>query len=152
MLMIGVAFHIVAAVIWVGGMFFALVVLRASTGPLDPPTRLALWERVFARFFPWVWGAVAVLLVSGFSMIIWGFGGFDKIGTYVHVMMGLGIIMMLIYAHLYFAPWQRFRRAVAAREWPVAAKNIDQIRLMVTINLVLGLITVVVGAAGRYYG
>ena len=152
MLMIGVAFHIVAAVIWVGGMFFALVVLRPSTGPLDPPTRLALWERVFARFFPWVWGAVAVLLVSGFSMIIWGFGGFDKIGTYVHVMMGLGIIMMLIYAHLYFAPWQRFRRAVAAGEWPVAAKNIDQIRLLVTINLVLGLITVVVGAAGRYYG
>ena len=152
MLMIGVAFHIVAAVIWVGGMFFALVVLRPSTGPLDPPTRLALWERVFARFFPWVWGAVAVLLATGFAMVIWGFGGFAKIGTYVHVMMGLGIIMMLIYAHLYFAPWQRFRRAVAAGEWPVAAKNIDQIRLMVTINLVLGLITVVVGAAGRYYG
>ena len=86
MLMIGVAFHIVAAVIWVGGMFFALVVLRPSTGPLDPPTRLALWQRVFARFFPWVWGAVAVLLISGFAMVIWGFGGFTKIGTYVHVM------------------------------------------------------------------
>jgi uncharacterized membrane protein len=152
MLMIGVAFHVVAAVIWVGGMFFALMVLRPSTGPLDPPTRLALWERVFARFFPWVSGAVAVLLVSGFAMIIWGFGGFAKIGTYVHVMMGLGILMMLIYAHLYFAPWRRFRRAVAAGEWPVAAKYIDQIRLLVTINLVLGLITVVVGAAGRYYG
>jgi uncharacterized membrane protein len=152
MLMIGVAFHVVAAVIWVGGMFFALMVLRPSTGPLDPPTRLALWERVFARFFPWVWGAVAVLLVSGFAMIIWGFGGFAKIGTYVHVMMGLGILMMLIYAHLYFAPWRRFRRAVAAGEWPVAAKYIDQIRLLVTITLVLGLITVVVGAAGRYYG
>jgi uncharacterized membrane protein len=152
MLMIGVAFHVVAAVIWVGGMFFALMILRPSTGPLDPPTRLALWQRVFARFFPWVWGAVAVLLVSGFAMVIWGFGGFAKIGTYVHLMMGLGIIMMLIYAHLYFAPWQRFRRAVAAGEWPVAAKYIDQIRLLVTINLVLGLITVVVGAAGRYYG
>ncbi|MBV9629056.1 MAG: CopD family protein [Xanthobacteraceae bacterium] len=152
MLMIGVAFHIVAAVIWVGGMFFALMVLRPSTGPLDPPTRLALWQRVFARFFPWVWGAVAVLLVSGFAMVIWGFGGFAKIGTYVHLMMGLGIVMMLIYAHLYFAPWRRFRRAVAAGEWPIAAKYIDQIRLLVTINLVLGLITVVVGAAGRYYG
>ena len=152
MLMIGVAFHVVAAVIWVGGMFFALVILRPSTGPLDPPTRLALWQRVFARFFPWVWGAVAVLLVSGFAMVIWGFGGFAKIGTYVHLMMGLGILMMLIYAHLYFAPWRRFRRAVAAGEWPVAAKYIDQIRLLVTINLVLGLITVVVGAAGRYYG
>ena len=152
MLMIGVAFHIVAAVIWVGGMFFALMVLRPSTGPLDPPTRLALWQRVFARFFPWVWGAVAVLLVSGFAMVIWGFGGFAKIGTYVHLMMGLGIVMMLIYAHLYFVPWKRFSRAVAAGEWVAAAKQLDLIRQLVTINLVLGLITVVVGAAGRYYG
>jgi uncharacterized membrane protein len=152
MLLIGVAFHIVAAVIWVGGMFFALVVLRPSTGPLEPPVRLALWQRVFARFFPWVWAAVVVLLISGFAMVLWGFGGFSKIGLYVHLMMGTGILMMLIYAHLYFAPWQRFRRAVAASEWPVAARNIDQIRLLVTVNLVLGLITVVIGAAGRYYG
>jgi uncharacterized membrane protein len=152
MLLIGVAFHIVAAVIWVGGMFFALVVLRPSTGPLEPPVRLALWQRVFARFFPWVWAAVVVLLISGFAMVLWGFGGFAKIGMYVHLMMGTGILMTLIYAHLYFAPWQRFRRAVTASEWPVAARNIDQIRLLVTVNLVLGLITVVIGAAGRYYG
>jgi uncharacterized membrane protein len=152
MLLIGVAFHIVAAVIWVGGMFFALVVLRPSTGQLEPPVRLALWHRVFARFFPWVWAAVVVLLISGFAMVLWGFGGFAKIGMYVHLMMGTGILMMLIYAHLYFAPWQRFRRAVTASEWPVAARNIDQIRLLVTVNLVLGLITVVIGAAGRYYG
>jgi uncharacterized membrane protein len=85
-------------------------------------------------------------------MVLWGFGGFAKIGMYVHLMMGTGILMMLIYAHLYFAPWQRFRRAVTASEWPVAARNIDQIRLLVTVNLVLGLITVVIGAAGRYYG
>jgi uncharacterized membrane protein len=152
MLLIGVAFHIVAAVIWVGGMFFALVVLRPSTGPLEPPARLALWQRVFARFFPWVWAAVVVLLISGFAMVLWGFGGFAKIGMYVHLMMGTGILMMLIYAHLYFVPWQRFRRAVTGSEWPVAARNIDQIRLLVTVNLVLGLITVVIGAAGRYYG
>ena len=152
MLTLSVAFHVVAAVIWVGGMFFALIVLRPSTGPLDPPVRLALWQRVFSRFFPWVWAAVVVLLVSGFAMVIWGFGGFSRIGTYVHIMMGVGILMMLIYGHLYFVPWQRFRRAVGAAEWRTAATHIDQIRLLVTINLILGLITVVVGAAGRYYG
>ena len=152
MLTVGVAFHAVAAVIWVGGMFFALLVLRPSTGPLDPPVRLALWQRVFSRFFPWVWAAVAVLLVSGFAMVIWGLGGFGRVGAYVQIMMGMGILMMLIYGHLYFVPWQRFRRAVDAAEWSTAAKHIDQIRLLVTINLILGLITVVVGAAGRYYG
>ena len=152
MLTVGVAFHVVAAVIWVGGMFFALIVLRPATGPLEPPVRLALWERVLSSFFLWVWAAVVILLVSGFAMVIWGFGGFSTVGTYVQVMMGVGILMMLIFGHLYFAPWQRFGRAVDAAEWPTAAKHIDQIRLLVTINLVLGLITVVVGAAGRYYG
>jgi uncharacterized membrane protein len=83
-------------------------------------------------------------------MVIWGFGGFGRVGAHVHIMMGVGILMMLIYGHLYFVPWQRFRRAVDAAEWPTAAKHIDQIRLLVTINLILGLITVVVGAAGRY--
>jgi uncharacterized membrane protein len=151
-MMVGVALHILAAVIWVGGMFFALLVLRPSTGPLDPPTRLALWQRVLSRFFAWVWLSVAVLLVSGFAMIILGFGGFAAVGRYVHIMMAVGILMMLIYAHLYFAPWQRFRRAVAAADWPAAAKNIDQIRLLVTVNLVLGLMTAVIGASGRYYG
>jgi uncharacterized membrane protein len=151
-MMVGVALHILAAVIWVGGMFFALLVLRPSTGPLDPPTRLALWQRVLSRFFAWVWLSAAVLLVSGFAMVIWGFGGFAAVGKYVQVMMGVGILMMLIYAHLYFAPWQRFRRAVEASDWPAAAKNIDQIRLIVTVNLVLGLATVVVGASGRYFG
>ena len=152
MLTVGVAFHVVAAVIWVGGMFFALIVLRPATGPLEPPVRLALWERVLSSFFLWVWAAVVILLVSGFAMVIWGFGGFSTVGTYVQVMMGVGILMMLIFSHLYFVPWQRFGRAVDAAEWPTAAKHIDQIRLLVTINLVLGLITVVVGAAGRYYG
>ena len=152
MLTVGVAFHVVAAVIWVGGMFFALVVLRPATGPLEPPVRLALWERVLSSFFLWVWAAVVILLVSGFAMVIWGFGGFSTVGTYVQVMMGVGILMMLIFGHLYFVPWQRFGRAVDAAEWPAAAKHIDQIRLLVTINLVLGLITVVVGAAGHYYG
>jgi len=152
MLTVGVAFHVVAAVIWVGGMFFALVVLRPATGPLEPPVRLALWERVLSSFFLWVWAAVVILLVSGFAMVIWGFGGFSTVGTYVQVMMGVGILMMLIFGHLYFVPWQRFGRAVDAAEWPTAAKHIDQIRLLVTINLVLGLITVVVGAAGHYYG
>ncbi|MGP0090233.1 MAG: CopD family protein [Xanthobacteraceae bacterium] len=151
-MIVGIAFHILAAVIWVGGMFFALLVLRPSAGPLEPPVRLALWHRVLSRFFAWVWLSVAVLLVSGFAMVFRGFGGFAAVGTYVLVMMAVGILMMFIYAHLYFEPWQRFRRAVEAADWPTAAKNIDQIRLMVTVNLILGLLTVVVGASGRYYG
>ena len=149
---LGLAFHILAAVIWVGGMFFAHLVLRPSAGPLDLPIRLALWERVLGRFFTWVWLSIAALLVSGFAMVMIGFGGFASLGHYINVMMAVGIVMMMLFAHIYFAPWRRFRRAVMAANWAEAERNIRQIRILVTVNLVLGLVTVVVGASGRYFG
>jgi uncharacterized membrane protein len=61
------------------------------------------------------------------------------------------IAMMVIYTYLYLAPWQRFRRAVSTADWPAAHKHIGQIRPLVGLNLVLGLVTVVIGASGRYY-
>jgi uncharacterized membrane protein len=149
---LGLAFHILAAVIWVGGMFFAHMVLRPSAGALDVQTRLALWERVLGRFFAWVWVSIAALLVSGFAMVMIGLGGFASLAPYINVMMTVGIVMMMLFAHVYFAPWKRFRRAVAAADWAVAERNIRQIRLLVTVNLLLGLVTVVVGASGRYFG
>jgi uncharacterized membrane protein len=148
----GLALHILAAVIWVGGMFFAHQMLRPAAGALEPGVRLPLWCRVLGRFFPWVWVSIAALLLSGYGMVFWGFGGFAGVGLHVHVMQAIGIVMMLAYAHLYFAPWRRFRRAVDAADFPAAAKSLDQIRQIVTINLVLGLVVVVVGASGRYWG
>jgi uncharacterized membrane protein len=149
---VGIALHTLTAVVWVGGMFFAYLVLRPSAGALEPAIRLQLWERVFSRFFPWVWLSIAVLLASGFSMIVMGLGGFRAVGIYVDAMMALGIVMIAIYAHLYFAPWKRFRRAVAAGDWAGAAKQLGQIRRIVAVNLALGLTTVLVGAGGRYFG
>jgi uncharacterized membrane protein len=149
---LGLAFHILAAVIWVGGMFFAHMVLRPGAGALDAPTRLALWERVLGRFFTWVWLSIAALLVSGFAMVMIGFGGFATLAHYINVMMALGFVMMLIFAHVYFSPWRRFRLAVGGANWTEAERNIKQIRTLVMVNLLLGLVTVVVGASGRYIG
>ena len=146
-----IAIHALAAVIWVGGMFFAYMVLRPSAGPLEAPVRLQLWERVFSRFFPWVWTSVATLLASGLGMIFWGYGGFAAMGTYVHVMLGIGLLMMAIYAHLYFVPWRRLRRAVAAANWAEAGVQLGVIRRIVAVNLTLGLITVAIGASGRFW-
>lgn len=147
----GLFFHILAAVVWVGGMFFAHSMLRPALGPLDPPVRLGLWRRVFARFFPAVWVSIVVLLVSGFGMVA-VLGGFGAVGIHVHLMLAIGIVMMMAFAHLYFAPWRRFRRAVDAGDFPAAAAQLAQIRGIVTFNLVLGLLVVVIGATGRYWG
>ena len=144
--------HVFSAVVWVGGMFFALLMLRPATSPLDSAVRLALWERVFGRFFPWVFAAIVLLLASGYAMVFGVFAGFKGIGLHVHIMQATGILMMLLFFHLYFAPWRRFRGALAREDPAAAARQLDQIRWIVTINLVLGLLTVAVGSSGRYWG
>jgi uncharacterized membrane protein len=146
-----VALHVLAAVVWVGGMFFAYMALRPAAGPLETAARLALWQRVFGRFFPWVWLSIAVLLVSGYTMLFVRFGGFAGAGAHIHVMQLTGILMMLLFFHLFFVPWRRFSRAVDAGALAEAAAALNQIRRIVAINLVLGLLTVTVGASGRFW-
>ncbi len=146
-----VALHALAAVVWVGGMFFAYIVLRPAAGPLETPARLSLWQRVFSRFFPWVWASIAVLLVSGYAMLFLRFGGFAGAGLHIHVMQLTGILMMLLFFHLFFAPWRRFSRSVEAGALQDAGAALSQIRRIVAINLVLGLLTVAVGASGRFW-
>lgn len=147
---IAIALHILSAIVWVGGMFFALLVLRPAAGEMEGPARLALWGRVFARFFPWVWCAVALLLASGYWMIFDAYGGFGAMPIYLHLMHGIGWVMVLVYLHLWFAPYKRFKMALAAGDPPEAARRLNQIRWMVTANLALGLINAALGAAGRY--
>jgi uncharacterized membrane protein len=143
--------HIFAAVVWVGGMFFAHQALRPAVAVLDPEVRLTLWTRVFERFFAWVFAAIVLLLASGYGLVFAVFGGFPKLPLYVNAMQGIGIIMMLLFLHLYFAPWRRLRSAVARQDWPEGGRQLGQIRRIVTINLVLGLIVVAIGGSGRYW-
>jgi uncharacterized membrane protein len=151
-MIIGLALHVLAAIVWVGGMFFAYVVLRPSAGPLEPAARLSLWSRVLPRFFFWVWLSMASLLVSGFGMVLLGLGGFAAVGGSVDAMMGLGLVMAAIFAYLYFAPSPRFRDAAAAADWPKAEAGLARIRHLLLVNLTLGLLTAAIGAGGLYFG
>lgn len=143
--------HVLSAVVWVGGMFFAYMVLRpAAADVLDAPQRLALWARVFSQFFIWVWFAIITLLLTGYGMLFAFFGGMAAAPIYIHLMQGAGLAMMLIFAHVYFAPYRRLRQAVAAQDWPEGGRRLGQIRQLVAINLMLGLLVVTVAAAGRF--
>jgi uncharacterized membrane protein len=149
---IALALHVLAVVIWVGGMFFAYMALRpVAATVLEPPQRLPLWSGVFGRFFPWVWGAILAILASGYWMLLGPFGGFANAPVFVHIMNGLGLIMMLIFMHVYFVPYQKLRKAVAAQNWPDGGKALAQIRVLIGINLSIGLLTVLIAAGGKYF-
>jgi uncharacterized membrane protein len=143
--------HMLAAVLWVGGMFFAYVVLRPSAvETLPPPERLRLWEAVFRRFLHWVWGAVIVLLASGLGVIAL-YGGFANAPLFVHIMLLLGLAMIAVFAQVYFAGYRRLKVLVAAQQWPAAGQVLGKIRQWVAVNLTLGVITLCVVEVGRHY-
>ena len=144
--------HTLSAVVWVGGMFFAHQVLRPAAAVLEPGPRLMLWSRVLGRFFAWVFAAIVLLLLTGYAMVFGVYAGFGDVGLHIHLMQGIGILMVLLFLHLYFAPWRRFRTAVARQDWAEGGRQLAQIRTIVTINLVLGVIVVAIGSSGRYWG
>jgi uncharacterized membrane protein len=132
-------------------MFFAYMALRpVAASLLEPPLRLPLWSQTFRRFFIWVWIAIAVLPLTGYWIIFNFLGGMAGAGLHVHLMQGLGWIMIALYLHVYFAPYRRMNQAIAQQNWLEAGRRLTQIRRIVATNLVLGLVVVAVAAGGRY--
>ena len=78
------------------------------------------------------------------------FGGMGGAGPHIHIMLGLGLVMMAIFLHVFFAPYGRLKRAVAAEDWTAGAKSLAQIRMLVGINTILGVLTVAVAAGGPH--
>ncbi len=141
--------HVLGVVVWVGGMFLMHVAVRpAAVDLLQPPQRLPMLTSVLKRFFFWVHIAIVAILISGVGMILEG-GGFRNAHLSVHVMLVIGLAMMAIFLHIRFAPFRRLQAAVASSDWPAAAGRLDQVRQLVTTNLVLGIVTIAVATIGR---
>lgn len=148
---LAIALHVLAAITWVGGMVFAHQFQRPAAAKLDPAQRLPLWRATFARFFPVVWVSIAVLLATGYWMLFGVYGGFANTGIHVHIMHLTGWVMMLLFFHVYFAPYRRLCRALDAGDLPGAGKQLNQIRRIVGVNMLLGLATAAIGSSGRYW-
>ncbi len=140
--------HLLAVLVWVGGMFFAHMVLRpAAAETLELPQRLRLLEAVFRRFFNWVWGASGTILVTGLYLV-YLYGGIAHAAPHIHLMLASGLAMMAIFGYVFFACYVPFSLHVAKQRWKEAGEMLGWIRRLVALNLVLGLLTVCVTAVG----
>lgn len=137
------AIHILAIVLWIGGMFFVVAVLRPSLTALEPAQRVALHNRVFRRFFLYVWHAMPIALITGYGMVFGLWGGFSKLPWNVNAMQALGLIMAALFIFVVMGPYRRFRAAVSTAR---AAEAAERIRKLIVVNLVLGAITIVLAA------
>lgn len=140
--------HLASVVVWVGGMFFAYVCLRpVAASQLEPPVRLKLWAGVFGYFFPWVWGAVLLILLTGTSTLL--SVGFAQAPVHWHLMLALGLLMAAVYLYVYFVAYARLKAAVADQRWPDGGAALGKIRQLVGFNLSLGVLTMLMATAGR---
>ena len=134
------ALHLLCAVLWVGGMFFAYVVLRPSMAAIEAPQRMLLHTRVFKSFFLVVWHAMALILLSGIVMIVlrWDMA---TAPWQIHTMLGGGLLMAAVFLAIFFGPYRQFRRTTDRNRM---ASSLNNIRKLIGVNLVLGLATVIV--------
>ena len=129
--------HLAAAILWMGGMAFVVIALRTPLHQaLQPPQRLPLMVHVLRRFFVVVMVSIALLLATGGPLLTQVSGAQAPRGW--HAMAGLGVLMMLVFGHIFFVPWRRMQRAVAAQDWPEGGKRAGQVALLVKLNLTLG--------------
>jgi uncharacterized membrane protein len=133
--------HLVAAVLWLGGMAFVLWALRpVAIAQFQPPLRLPLMTAVLGRFFVAVWASIAVLLLTGTHMLLGT--GMKNAPSGWHVMLGIGLLMFAIFGHIYFGPFRRLKAAVAAGTWSEAGRRLAQMHPWVVLNFGLGWLAV----------
>lgn len=129
--------HLAGAIFWMGGMAFMVLALRGpASEQLAPPQRLPLLCAVLRRFFAVVAVSIAALLATGVPLLLAAPASAAPPGW--HAMAGLGLLMMLIFGHIFFGPYRRLRHAVAQADWPEGGKRMGQITLLAKINLGLG--------------
>lgn len=134
------ALHLLCAVVWVGGMFFAYVVLRPSLAAIDPPQRMLLHTQVFRKFFLVIWHAMPLIVLTGFVMLFlqWNLA---TAPWPIHAMLTLGLVMAAVFLAIFFGPYRQFRRTIDRTRM---AASLDSVRKLIGVNLILGLITVVI--------
>lgn len=146
---LALAVHVLCAVIWVGGMFFAYMALRPAASQLEPGVRLPLWGNTFDRFFPWVWGCIVLLPSTGSYLIANMFGGMAGAPLHVHAMNAIGWLMIALFLFVFFRPFRQLKAAIGAKDFPLAGRHLAVIRKLIATNLALGLVVVIAAAAGN---
>jgi len=141
--------HLLAAAFWVGGMATLHFAVRpAAIATLEPPLRLRTMAAALRRFFVGVDAAVTLLFATGVAMILLA-GGFRAVHWRIEAMMGIALLMAGIYVYIRASVFRAMRRAVEESAWPVAAARLNTVRLLVTVNLALGVAVFAVATIGR---
>lgn len=155
--LLSVFFHILAAVLWIGGMvFLAAVLVPVIRRPEHQRMAASLIQWTGTRFRVVGWVSLSVLLLTGaFNLAYWDVAWADVLSA--HVLQGpfgrmLGVKLVLVIVILLLSAVHDFRigpRATALwqanPDSPEAARLRSVASWLGRLNLLLGLVAVAVG-------
>ena len=142
--------HVLAAIVFIGGLFSAVIVSRPLARGLDTEAASVLWQQALSRVFAWAWGSLLLIVATGIVMVSLKFGGFSGVPPIHRANMAIGIPAMLLFGYAFFGPWQRYRRTIARGDLTAAHWALSRVRVLMGVTLGLGLLASVVSAVGRY--
>ena len=149
------AIHLLAVMVWVGGMTFVLLCLRPAASVLEPAARIALMHAAMRRFLAVVAVAIAVIFVCGVAMVAIAWSAAVRAGLRFnmpldwYVMFAVFFAMLAVFVHIRGVLFPRLDAALRGQRWADGASALGAIRREVVANLVLGVfVTVLVRLGG----
>ncbi|MCS6957696.1 MAG: CopD family protein [Aquificaceae bacterium] len=123
-------FHLLFAILWIGGMIYSLLFLKPAVKALpQEDQRSRVLKGVFSRFFPAVWLAILILFITG--MGLWhGYRKDFSQNPLFHAKLFLFALMTIIFAYIYFFLYRR--------------DKLSQIPNLIAVNLLLGLLVLLI--------
>lgn len=128
--------HLIATVIWIGGMFFNIFVLRPSLGIIEQEQRVKLGYTVLKRFLPFAWISIIILFITGIFL-----RNYETL-IFKHIIV---LFMVLIVAIISFILFPKLtpivlQERIQDEKRKELIKINGKIVLLVKINLMLGIL------------
>jgi uncharacterized membrane protein len=123
------AFHLLAVIVWVGGMAFTLFCLRPAARVLEPPARIALMHAAMRRFLAVVAVAIAVIFVCGVAMVAIAWSAAARAGLRFnmpldwYVMFAVFFVMLAVFVHIRSVLFGRLDAALREQRWATAQRR-----------------------------
>lgn len=138
-----VTLHVLAAVVWIGGMLFLGVVLTPVLRGHPPAERAALLRAVGRRFLKIAWTALAVLLLTG--PILWSVRAFQVTPTLGAKLVLVAVILYLSVVHDFSLGPRLVDQLERGGEGEETARLRRQVAFLARLNTFLAVAVLILG-------
>ncbi|RUM47078.1 MAG: hypothetical protein DSY47_07180 [Hydrogenothermus sp.] len=122
--------HIIAVLIWIGGMLYTLFILRPSLSVIGEKKGIFM-KSIMDKFFPLVWIAIATLILTE------GYKAHYFISSPLFILkLVIYIVMVINFSYIYFGLYKKLPSAENKQE--IMAK----ITTLIKVNFTLGIVII----------